>query len=162
MTMNSTATFAAVYATLRAAHDLGDHVLQTSDQALGKAATDGWGRAMAGHVGGYHAAQVAGLLAADRALGLSLRSSRVALALALSVGTHALLDRRWPVRRLLELTGSAGPWAEGTHVAAEPGSTAPVPLHGPYLADQALHHLVLWLVALVAASGARPVVVKDS
>jgi hypothetical protein len=30
-------------------------------------------------------------------------------------------------------------------------ATWPVPLHGPYLADQALHHVCLWLAALVAA-----------
>lgn len=159
--MSKAATFAAVYATLRAAHDLADHVLQTDEQALGKAATSAWRRPLAGHVASYHLAQVAALVAVVPALGLRLRPSRVAAAVALSAGTHAVLDRRWPVRRVLEATGSPG-FAQGTFTLAgartdgsAPTETAAlrVPLSGPYLADQALHHLCLWAAALVAVTG---------
>jgi hypothetical protein len=31
----------------------------------------------------------------------------------------------------------------------------PAPLHGPYLADQALHHACLFVAALILAGGAR-------
>lgn len=181
--MSRAARFGAVLATLWAAHDLGDHVLQTDHQAAGKAGPGaaGW-RAMAGHVGSYHAAQVAALAVTDRALGLGLRPGRVAVAVALSASTHAFLDRRWPVRRALELTGSPG-FARGTaplghmdalvltvqgilrHLAdaehkplplpADVLDPIPVPLHGPYLADQSLHHAVLWVAALIASGGAR-------
>jgi hypothetical protein len=147
------ARFAAVLSTMHAAHNLADHVLQTDAQALGKAGpgADGW-RAMAGHVGSYHAAQVAALATADRTLGLGLRPGRVAVAVAFSAGTHAFLDRRWPVKRALELTGSPG-FATGRFEIPRTTITAPVPLHGPYLADQALHHACLWVAALIATGG---------
>lgn len=157
------ARFAAILGTMHAAHDVADHVVQTDRQAAGKAAAGGWVRPMAGHVGSYHAVMCAALLAADRVLGLGLSRRRLAAALAVSAGTHAFLDRRWPVRRVLELTGSPG-FAKGT--TAVPIHThgdnslpldngAPVPLNGPYLADQSLHHGALWLAALVAAAGER-------
>jgi hypothetical protein len=164
--LSRAARFAAVLSTLHAAHDLADHVVQTDMQALRKAYD--W-RAMAGHVGSYHATQVAALVAADRVLGLGLSRWRVAAAVALSAGTHAVLDRRWPVRRLLELTGSEGFAASRTivrldvdglgrvrvpaGVPTQVDAVGPVPLHGPYLADQSLHHACLWLAALIMAGG---------
>jgi hypothetical protein len=163
---SKSARFAVVYAALRVAHDFGDHVLQTGPQAYGKADANRrtWVPAMAGHVGGYHAAQVAALAASDRLLGLGLRPSRVAAAVAISAGTHALLDRRWPVCWVLEHTGSDPAYASGLFTlreirtaGARDVETAPrrVPISGPYLADQALHHVALWLAALVATSGRR-------
>jgi hypothetical protein len=200
------AAFAAAYAVLRAAHDGGDHVVQTELQSIRKTADKvaEWAPALAGHVGSYHAVQLAGLLAADRTLQLRLRPHRIALAVAWSAGTHALLDRRWPVDRILARTGhhstAAGAWRSGrftvdlqplarsltellqiaqdalveasggvvVKLTADPAGTWPtpaapiprdlgetaVPLHGPYLADQALHHAAL-LVAAFIATGAR-------
>lgn len=139
--MTRAGRFGAVLATLWAAHDLADHVLQTDHQAAHKAGPGraGW-RAMAGHVATYHAAQVAALAVTDRALGLGLRPGRVAVAVALSASTHAFLDRRWPVRRVLQHTGSPA-FADLT-----------TPINGPYVADQALHHTCLWVAALVACT----------
>src|SRR5437899_8741263 len=97
--------FAAVYATLHAAHQLGDHIAQTDDQAARKTQPGGWG-AMSRHVGGYHIVAVVMLLAADRILGLGLRPRYAAAGLGLSAATHALLDRRWPVRWISCHTGS--------------------------------------------------------
>lgn len=136
------ARFAAVLATTWAAHNVGDHIVQTDHQAAGKATSGaaGW-RAMAGHVSSYHAVQLAALLLADRLLGLRLRPTRVAAALVVSAGTHALPDRRWPVRRVLQRTGSPG------------FADLQAPLNGPYLADQALHHGALWVAALIASGG---------
>jgi hypothetical protein len=152
--MSRAARFAAVLGTLAAAHNVADHVLQTDHQALHKADADGWGAAMAGHVGSYHATQVAALATADRVLGLGLSPRRVAVAVAISAATHGFLDRRWPVRRALELTGSPG-FSRGTYriVGTADNSEQIAPLHGPYLADQALHHGVLWVCALIAAGG---------
>jgi hypothetical protein len=167
--VNRAARFAAVLSTMHAAHNVADHVLQTDTQAIGKTEPGlGW-RSMAGHVGSYHATQVAALAVADRTLGLGLRPGRTAVAVAFSAATHAFLDRRWPVRRVLELTGSPG-FARPRTVVGVPvdgngrvlGATGvptdvqaygPVPLHGPYLADQALHHACLWVAALVASGG---------
>lgn len=134
------ARFAAVLGTLYAAHQLGDHIAQTDDQAARKMTPGGWD-AMAGHVAGYHATAAAMLLAADRTLGLGLSRWRLGAGLALSAATHAFLDRRWPVTRINQLTGSPG-FAELQQ-----------PLNGPYLTDQALHYGCLWLAALVMAGG---------
>jgi hypothetical protein len=136
------ARFAAVLATMHAAHNVGDHIAQTDGQAVGKTAAEGWVPPMAGHVGIYHAVMAAALMAADRVLGLGLSRRRLAVALAVSASTHALLDRRWPVRWVLERTGSPQ------------FAVLQTPLNGPYLADQALHHGALWLAALIAAGGA--------
>jgi len=125
---------------MHAAHNIGDHIVQTDGQAVGKTIAKGWVPPMVGHVGSYHAVMAGMLLAADRLLGLGLSRRRLAVALAVSVGTHAFLDRRWPVRRILEATGSPG------------FARLQTPLNGPYLADQALHHGALWLAALVAAA----------
>ncbi len=113
--------------------------MQTDAQAAGKAAADGWAGAMAGHVGGYHAAAAVMLAAADRRLGLRLAPWRVTAGLALSAGTPALLDRRWPVRWVNRRTGSPG------------FADLQTPVNGPYLTDQALHTGCLWLAALVIA-----------
>lgn len=171
--MSRAGRLAAVLVVMDVAHDFADHVVQTDRQALGKAAPDArtWVPAMAGHVGGYHLVQVAALVAADRYLGLRLRPSRVAAAVALSASTHALLDRRWPVRRIMEKTGSPGFAAAVTrvhvpvdglgHVVNEPGVptevevTGPVALSGMYHVDQAMHRIVLLLAATVATSGRK-------
>lgn len=160
--------FAVVLPTLLVAHNVADHVVQTDHQAAHKATS--WA-AMAGHVGGYQALQLGALLAVSRATGTSLSWKRVLVGGAFSAISHAFLDRRWPVRRVMELTGSPG-FARG--VAELPalavagrapsseaddliGFTLPwsiaTPLHGPYLADQALHHGCLLLAALVMAGG---------
>lgn len=132
------AGFAAVYATLHAAHQVGDHIVQTDDQAARKA--DDWG-AMVAHVAGYHLTAVAMLALASRVLHLRLPLGRTSAGLAVSAVTHALLDRRWPVRWVNRHTGSPG------------FADLQTPLNGPYLTDQALHHGCLWVVALIIAGG---------
>lgn len=146
--MTTASRFAAVAATLTAAHHVGDYLLQTDHQAACKPATEdravvcsegeSW-RSLAGHVASYHAAQVAGLLIANRALGLKLRPGRVAAGVAISAVTHAVIDRRWPVRQWMDNTGSAA--------FRENGGAAHV--------DQTLHHTALWASALVIAGGDR-------
>lgn len=130
------ARFAAVFATLHAAHQLGDHIAQTDAQAAGK--TTDW-RAMAGHVTSYHVTAAAMLAAASGALGLRLSPRRAVAGFAVSAATHALLDRRWPVRWVNQHTGSPG------------FADLQTPLNGPYLTDQALHYGCLWLAALIMA-----------
>jgi hypothetical protein len=141
--------FAAVAATVTAAHHAGDFLFQTDHQAARKPGPDdrtvdcseveSWWCNQA-HVASYHAAQVAGLLVANRALGLRLKPSRVLAGVALSWATHSVIDRRWPVRWWMDNTGShdfrtkAG---GGMHV------------------DQTLHHLCLWASALVITGGDR-------
>lgn len=87
-----------------------------------------------------------------RAAGVGASWWRVLAATGWSAGTHAFLDRRrWPVRRILELTGSPG-FACGKFTAGARDAEQPVPLHGPYLADQ-LHHACLAVAAAILAGG---------
>lgn len=147
--MSNAARFAASLATITAAHHVGDYLAQTDHQSACKPARSDRGdvvcsegeswRALAGHIASYHAVQAAGLVVANRALGLNLRPSRVAAGIAVSAVTHAVIDRRWPVRLWMDNTGSAD--------FRQRGGAAHV--------DQALHHACLWASALVMAGGER-------
>lgn len=162
-----------VYAALWAGHDLGDHVVQTDAQATEKGAENGKHgpkepRALAGHVASYTATQAAAL----RAVGVPLLRWRTLAGLAFSAATHAFIDLRWPVRWVLEHTGSAAFAAPQLTAGGEltiptrfPEQaryhrqlirvTGNVPLHGPYLADQALHHGCILIAAAIIAGGAQ-------
>ncbi|MFJ4668956.1 hypothetical protein [Kitasatospora purpeofusca] len=138
------AAFGAVWAVLSVGHTLADHVLgQTDHQAANKAAPTpqqvrdgadphrGWSACLA-HVALYHLV-VAGLYALVRlAVPLPATLLGATTALLWSAGTHAILDRRWPVRLLLERTGSPN------FATLQSGG-----ISGPYLADQALHATAL-------------------
>lgn len=144
-----TSRFAAVAATLTAAHHVGDFLLQTDHQAARKPCSEdrlaecseaeSW-RCLAAHVASYHAAQVVGLVVANRALGLKLRPSRVLAGVVFSAVTHAVIDRRWPVRLWMDNTGS-----HDFRVKAGGG------MH----VDQTMHHACLWASALVMTGGKR-------
>nr|BEK65761.1 hypothetical protein KPHV_29880 [Kitasatospora purpeofusca] len=138
------ATFGAVWAVLSVGHNLADHVLgQTDHQAANKAAPTpeqvtagasprrGWAACLA-HVAQYHAV-IAGLyLLVQLAVPLPATLLGATTALVWSAGTHAILDRRWLVRLLLERTGSPN------FATLQSGG-----ISGPYLADQALHATAL-------------------
>lgn len=91
---------ATVFLALLASHLLGDWVVQTDEQAANK--TCAWS-ALIGHVARYHLIMGALLLVPVLRDGWPLGHALVAL--AVSAGSHAFIDRRWPVRRLLR------PWA---------------------------------------------------
>jgi hypothetical protein len=129
--------FAVLLPTLYAAHTVADHVVQTDHQAAAKASS--W-QAMAGHVGGYQATQAAAVLGVLRATGLRASGRGLLAGMLLSAATHAFLDRRWPVRAVLRATRSPN-FADMV-----------TPLHGQYLADQALHHGCLLLAAGLMAA----------
>jgi hypothetical protein len=79
-----------------AGHLLGDFVTQTDWQAVNKEAS--W-RADLGHVLTYHFTMAVLVLPV-------WHDWRAAWFLAISAGTHALVDRRWPTRLVLRSTGS--------------------------------------------------------
>jgi hypothetical protein len=146
------AIFAGSWAVLHIGHNLGDHVTgQTDHQATGKGAPTpdqvergahrhaGWAANLA-HVAHYHLTLVIVGLLAWLALPLHWSVTGVVLALVWSAATHAFLDRRWPVRWLLEHTGSPG----FARLAA--GG-----INGMYLADQGLHGLALGIAAVLLA-----------
>jgi len=143
--MSRSVVFAVSLAALFVAHHVGDHVFQTDRQAARKADPQTYGagaswRAMGGHLLGYHATALIILLATAAVLRLPLSVTGVVVALVFSAVTHALLDRRWPVRALLRATGSP--------MFAE----AKTPVCGLYAADQALHRLALLVSALLLAT----------
>lgn len=144
------ATFAAVFAVLMTGHTVADHVIgQTDRQAAGKGAPtreqvasgvsprSGWGACLA-HVGAYHLVLAGILTAAWLVMPLPLTWAGVAAGLSWSAVTHAVLDRRWPVRMILHATGS--PEFAGMRSGG---------LNGMYLADQALHTLALAISAVL-------------
>lgn len=151
--LSQAATFAAVWITLMAAHGIADHVVQTDTQATGKTSdaprTHGISRRRSiqlclAHVASYHVTLAVLLAVVWWALALPLTVAGVTAGLAFSALTHGVIDRRWPVRWLLEHTGSSG-FAR----LADAG------INGMYLTDQALHGVAIWIAALImaAASG---------
>lgn len=110
------ARFAALTAAAEVGHQVGDFILQTDRQATHKAApghnppwvkAEGaatW-RANQAHCLGYHLALTASVAAVCGTLGVRVRPGRAVAALALSWGTHALLDRRWPVELIMRAKG---------------------------------------------------------
>ncbi|GAA3561387.1 hypothetical protein GCM10022222_51450 [Amycolatopsis ultiminotia] len=147
------ATFAASWAVVHVAHNLADHVTgQTDWQADNKGAPTshqiaaganphtGWPANLA-HVGQYHATLL--LLGSLAWLVLPLHWSAwgITTALLWSAATHAFLDRRWPVRWLLDHIGKKG------FARLNAGG-----LNGIYLTDQALHSTALSVSAVLLAT----------
>lgn len=136
----SAVVFAVAMATLVAAHQLADHIIQTDTDANAKAAPglNGW-RHLLIHVGTYHATALVMLVITAVALDVPLTVTGMVAGLGFSAVSHAFLDRRWPVRWVLEHTGSAG------------FANRMSPICGMYLADQALHYGCLWIAGLLIA-----------
>ena len=111
------------------AHLLGDWVTQSDWQATNK--TRSWA-ALAAHVAGYHL--VMALLLLVPVLRDGWPAGKALAVLAVSAATHALIDRRWPVRALLRVAGSPG------FATIEWGVIA---------VDQALHLSILAMLAVL-------------
>jgi hypothetical protein len=137
---NSAVIFAVSMATLVAAHQLADHIIQT-DTSAGAKAEPGWygWRHLLVHVATYHLTALVMLIVTAVALDVPLTVSGMVAGLGFSAVTHAILDRRWPVRWILQHTGA--PFF----------AQMKTPLCGMYLADQALHYGCLWASALLIA-----------
>lgn len=137
----SALVFAVTAGTLHAAHQVADHILQTDADAGSKTAPGwtGW-RHLLTHVGIYHLTCAVMLAITLTVLNLPATTAGLAAGLGFSAVTHAILDRRWPVRWILQHTGSAA-FADRTS-----------PICGMYLADQALHYGCLWVAALLIAT----------
>lgn len=138
--MSNAAVLGAVFAALFAGHQIGDHICQTDKIADDKVKSGwfGWW-AILKHLAGYHACIVAALFGLWL-IEVPLTWAGVTAGLAFSAVTHGFLDRRWPVRLLLEKTGSAR-FASMT-----------TPICGAYQADQSLHVAALFVSALLVVS----------
>jgi hypothetical protein len=122
---------AIVFLILLAGHLLGDWVAQTDWQATNK--TRSWA-ALAAHVASYHL--IVGLLLLIPVLRDGWPASKALVALTVSATTHAVIDRRRPVRALMRVAGSPG------FATVEWGVIA---------VDQALHLFILAMLALLLA-----------
>jgi Protein of unknown function (DUF3307) len=118
-----------VFLVLLAGHLVGDWIVQSDWQATNK--TRSWA-ALAAHVAGYHL--VMGLLLLIPVLRDGWPAGKALAALGVSAITHAVIDRRWPVRALLRAAGSPG------FATVEWGVIA---------VDQALHLFILTMLALL-------------
>ena len=118
-----------VFLILFTSHLLGDWVAQSDWQATNK--TRSWA-ALAAHVAGYHL--VMGLLLLLPVVRDGWPAAKALAVLAVSAATHALIDRRWPVRALLRVAGSPG------FATVEWGVIA---------VDQALHLSILAMLAVL-------------
>jgi hypothetical protein len=137
MTAASPAGVAVVFAALYAAHQVADHWVQTQHQADTKGCAGWHGRlACAAHVATYSATGLVALLVVAWRTGLALAPSGVAAGMAVSALTHYIADRRTPLRRIANATGS------GRFYRLNAAG-----MNGAYLLDQSWH--IGWL--LVAA-----------
>lgn len=118
-----------VFLVLLTGHLLGDWVAQSDWQATNK--TRSWA-ALAAHVAGYHLGM--GLLLLVPVLRDGWPAWKALAVLAVSAATHAVIDRRWPVRALLRVAGSPG------FATVEWGVIA---------VDQALHLSILAMLAVL-------------
>ncbi|THA54280.1 hypothetical protein [Streptomyces sp. A1136] len=141
--------FAAAYAVLTAAHEVGDYLVQRNSDAVAKGKHGPEGAAACRrHVTSYTATQALALYAADRYLGLGLDWRRAAAGLAVSAVTHYAADR------------CAGHWADDTdgapllvraaHASGKGGWLTNDPRAGALL-DQAWHKGWIGLAAAIAA-----------
>jgi hypothetical protein len=120
---------AAAFLVLLAGHLLGDWVAQSDWQAANK--TRSWA-ALTAHVASYHL--IMGLLLLITILRDDWPAGKALAVLTVSAITHAVIDRRWPVRALLRATGSPG------FATVQWGVIA---------VDQALHLSILAMLALL-------------
>ncbi|NML55342.1 hypothetical protein HHL19_16350 [Streptomyces sp. R302] len=150
--MNSTTAgirFAAAYAVLTAAHEVGDYWAQRDEDAVAKGRPGREGRAACiRHVASYTAVQALALAAADKGLALGLTWRRAAAGLAVSALTHYAADR------------CAGHWAEtgpdapalvrAAHGTGHTGWLTRAPEAGP-LMDQSWHKGWIAVAAMIVA-----------
>lgn len=134
--------FLGSLAGLGVGHLIGDTVLQSDADAAGKAYPSndrlaggahpwtGWAACLR-HVASYLAAQATGLLVVLLVIPVTLPG--IAAALALSGSTHAVIDRRWLVQRIVARKGCQT-WPQAA-----------------FWIDQALHWAAMLLAAVVAA-----------
>lgn len=148
---STAAAFAAAYAALTAAHEVGDYIVQQDSDAAAKGRPGREGRAAcARHVASYTLTQALALTAVNRGFRLGLDWRRAAAGLAVSALTHYAIDRcagHWArtgddapaIVRAARRTGK-GPW-----LTRDPSA-------GPLL-DQALHKGFVAVAAGIATTG---------
>lgn len=149
--MNVGTTFAALFA----AHQVGDHHVQSDRDAQAKGLPGRKGQAAcARHVATYTATAVVALAAAHLATGTRPRYGRTAAGLAVSAVSHFVIDRRVLLARLAEATGKGRFYRLGQprfgHYDDNPCLGT-----GAYALDQSAHVGFLFAAALIISGGDR-------
>ena len=144
--MNPAAAFAAIFAALYAAHSFADHWVQTDAQAQSKGRHDHVGRrACLAHVLTLTLTQCLALLVLFVVLDLPDPGPAAGIAgLAINAGSHYWIDRRFTLAGLCEKIGKGGFYRMGSGLGT-----------GAYALDQSAHVLMLFVSAVVIASGVR-------
>lgn len=149
MTTDHVADFAAVGFALYAAHQVGDHWVQTGAQAAGKGAHTHEGRmACLGHVASLTATKVLFLGLLTLVTGLDTNPLAVVIGLAIDAGTHYWADRRFTLASLAELTGKSGFYALGAPRGGRHDDNPSLGT-GAYALDQSWHIGWLFVTALI-------------
>ncbi|MFG2002099.1 transcriptional regulator [Spirillospora sp. NPDC048911] len=151
--------FAAVFAALYAAHEVGDHWAQTHAQACGKGAAGWSGRLMCGkHVAVLTVVKAAALMLAALVVDLPVNPLAVAAALAVDAVSHYWADRRTTLVALADWLGRTVVPGKGDFArlgAPRPDrDDNPTLGTGAYALDQSWHIGWLFLAALLACLGA--------
>ena len=154
----TTATFAAVFATLWVAHSVGDHWVQTSEQSAAKG-KPGWAGRLADtrHVIGLTLTKGLLLALAAVVLDLHLTIVGVTAGLALDAASHWWADRRSTLAWLAKVTNKTefynlGTAAHEAHPTQADGKPAAHLGTGAYALDQSFHALFLFFAALIIAA----------
>ncbi|WP_149561535.1 DUF3307 domain-containing protein [Streptomyces cacaoi] len=156
--MTNVAVFAAVFVTLYVAHSVGDHWVQTSEQAIEKG-SPGWrGRlADARHVLGLTVTKLVALTLVVTVLDVPVTAVGLAAGLTVDAVSHWWADRRTTLFRLAKLCRKTEFYNLGTaaHEHAPVTVKGTVAAHlgtGAYALDQSFHHAFLLVAALLIAA----------
>lgn len=171
MSQGAPVVFAAAFAALYAAHQVGDHWPSTHRGAMRKGLTKDLAlaaglhrhagpRACAVHVATYTATGAVFLAVMASCTGLPLSPLWTVLGLAVSAITHYWADRRYTLRWLCRQIDRVFPTMRKeefyTLGAPRPGhDDNPTLGTGAYALDQSFHILWLFVAALIIAGGAR-------
>jgi hypothetical protein len=144
--------FGAVFAVLFAAHQVGDHWVQTHRQATCKGGRDWAGRlACTGHVVTLTAVKAGFLAVACAVLDLHVAPAAVAAGLAVDAVSHWWADRRFTLAALAARLGKGGFYALGAPRLGRDDN--PTLGTGAYALDQSWHVGWLFVTALLIAAG---------
>ena len=146
-------TFAACFAALYAAHEVGDHWFQTHRQACGKGAAGWAGRVLcARHVATLTMTKAAALGLVTVVLGLGVHPVWVLVGLGVDAVSHYWADRRWTLTALADWLGRWLLPGKGDFVRLGDGVAAPTGT-GAYALDQSWHIGWLFIAALIVSLG---------
>lgn len=141
--------FAAVFVALYAAHEVGDHWVQTHAQACGKGAAGWTGRFLcAKHVATLAVTKLVALALVAAVTGLEVNPFAVAAALLVDGVSHYWADRRTTLEALADKIAGKGDFYRFGDGSAAPTGT------GAYALDQSWHVGWLLVAALIACLGA--------